>query len=210
MIKSIYLFSTSSHSDAISINSLDIKFLKPNIDFKKYDYLIITSKQTIKALQQYDKKNYVDIPALCVSTPSASAYEDIGAKCMDIGEGYGDSLISNIKSYSKESRWLYLRAKVVASDFVASSIEGGYNIDEVIVYDSSCSKEIDEVEVRNGSILIFTSPSSVKCFLKSHIIKKTYRVIVIGKTTAKALPKEIIYEISEYTTIQSCIDLTNY
>ena len=53
MPKQIYLFSISSHPDAKSVNSLDIKLLKPEIDFLKYDYFIVTSKQTSEALKQY-------------------------------------------------------------------------------------------------------------------------------------------------------------
>ena len=97
----IYLFSISSHPNATSINSLSIKFLKPKIDFSNYDYLIITSKQTSQALQQYEKENYINIPALCVSTQSALSYEKLGAKVLDIGGGYGDNLISQIKKSPK-------------------------------------------------------------------------------------------------------------
>ena len=116
--KPIYLFSISSHPDAISVNSLDITFLKPDIDFSKYDALIITSKQASKALMQYDKKEYIHLPALCISKQSAKSYEALGGKILAIGEGYGDTLVEKIKSFEKEKKWLYLRAKVVASNFL--------------------------------------------------------------------------------------------
>ena len=202
----IYLFSISSHQKAKSINSLSIKFLKPTIDFSKYDYLIITSKQTSQALKQYEKDSYITKPALCVSKQSAISYENLGGDILKIGGGYGDNLVDIIKSYPKEKKWLYLRAKVVASDFVNICQNNGYHIDETIVYESACSKEILECRVEDDSILIFTSPSSVKCFLKNHTIKQTHKVIVIGKTTAKSLPKNLNYIISEETTIESCIN----
>jgi len=202
----IYLFSISSHQKAKSINSLSIKFLKPTIDFSKYDYLIITSKQTSQALKQYEKDSYITKPALCVSKQSAISYENLGGDILKIGGGYGDNLVDIIKSYPKEKKWLYLRAKVVASDFVNICQNNGYHIDETIVYESDCSKEILECRVEDDSILIFTSPSSVKCFLKNHTIKQTHKVIVIGKTTAKSLPKNLNYIISEETTIESCIN----
>jgi len=202
----IYLFSISSHQKAKSINSLSIKFLKPTIDFSKYDYLIITSKQTSQALKQYEKDSYITKPALCVSKQSAISYENLGGDVLKIGGGYGDNLVDIIKSYPKEKKWLYLRAKVVASDFVNICKNNGYHIDETIVYESACSKEILECRVEDDSILIFTSPSSVKCFLKNHTIKQTHKVIVIGKTTAKSLPKNLNYIISEETTIESCIN----
>jgi uroporphyrinogen-III synthase len=205
MPRVIYLFSISSHPDARSVNSLDITFFKPDIDFSKYDYFIVTSKQTSEALKQYQNK--VLKPALCVSVASARSYEDIGGEVLDIGGGYGDNLKEKIKSYPKNTKWLYLRAKVVASDFVSTCQDDGYNIDEVIVYESDCSKEIYDVKVEDGGILIFTSPSSVNCFLKNHAISPHAKVIVIGKTTAKALPKGIKHIISPKTTIDSCIEI---
>ena len=206
-MRSIYLFSISSHPDAISINSLDITFFQPEIDFSKYDALIITSKQASKALTQYDKESYLHLPALCVSVASAKSYEALGGKVLDIGGGYGDNLVDKIKEYPKTKKWLYLRAKVVASDFASLCKEEGYSIDELIVYESDCSQAIADVKVEENAILIFTSPSSVKCFLKNHTFTQEQTIIVIGKTTAKALPREINYILSDKTTIESCIQI---
>jgi uroporphyrinogen-III synthase len=207
-MKKPYLFSISSHPDSISINSLSIKLLKPKIDFEKYDYLIITSKQTSKVLAQYEKCEYIDKPALCVSTQSALSYENLGGEILSVGGGYGDNLVSKIKGFPKTTRWLYLRAKIVASDFVKLCKDDGYNIDEVVVYESGCSSEILDVEVGEDSILIFTSPSSVNCFLKNHSFNKRHRIVVIGKTTAKTLPNGLNYTISKETTIESCIEIS--
>lgn len=208
MSKKIYLFSISSHPKAISINSLDIQFLKPEIDFSQYDYLIITSKQASEALKQYDKNEYLDMPALCVSVQSALSYEDIGGKILDIGGGYGDNLANKIKTFPKETKWLYLRAKEVASSFVSTCRDEGCLIKEVIVYESQCSKEIHDAKVEEDAVLIFTSPSSVECFLKTHAISSSNKIIVIGTTTASALPKGIACIISEETSIESCINLS--
>ena len=204
--KKIYLFSISKHPDATSINSLSIKLLKPQIDFLKYDYLIITSKQASKVLEQYDKKLYIDKKALCVSKQSAISYEKLGGKILDIGAGYGDNLVSKIKKFPKTTRWPYLRAKIVASDFVEVCKNDGYDIEETVVYESDCSCDILNVEIEENSILIFTSPSSLNCFLKTHKLENFAKIIVIGKTTAKALPKGVDYVISDETTIQSCIE----
>ena len=207
MKSNIYLFSISSHPNAVHVNSLQITFLKPQIDFAAYDYLIITSKQASKALLQYDTKEYINKPALCVSVQSAKSFEAIGGKVLDIGGGYGDNLAAKIKEYPKETKWLYLRAEVVASDFVSLCQNEGYHIDEAVVYSSTCSAEILEVEVEPDATLIFTSPSSLKCFLKTHEFSSKHTIIVIGKTTAKVVPQGLDYHICESTTIQSCMKL---
>ncbi|WP_457745033.1 uroporphyrinogen-III synthase [Sulfurimonas sp.] len=205
--KPIYLFSISSHPNAVSVPSLTITFLKPQIDFSQYDYLIITSKQVSEALKEYETQLYIEKAALCVSDASAKSYENIGGAILDIGSGYGDNLADKIKKYPKSTRWLYLRAKVVASDFVTLCKEDGYLIDEVVVYESDCSKDILEVADQENAILIFTSPSSLHCYLKTHDLSPNHTIIVIGKTTAKALPKNVKCHISEKTTIDSCMQL---
>lgn len=207
MSKQIYLFATSKSSHTTNIKSLEVRFLKPAIDFSKYNYLIITSKQTVKALEQYDKKDFINIPALCVSAKTAAEYKNFGGKILAIGDGYGDNLLKNIKEFSKDTKWLYLRAQLIASDFVQRSQDEGYEIDEAIVYVSECSKEILHVRVNDDSTLIFTSPSSIECFLKNNIINPNAKIVVIGKTTANSLPVGIKYVISEKTSIESCIEL---
>ncbi|MCK9492437.1 MAG: uroporphyrinogen-III synthase [Sulfurimonas sp.] len=207
MSRQIYLFATSKHPDAISAQSLQVCFLKPEINFSNYDHLIITSKQTIKALKQYKKEDFIDIPALCVSKKTADAYKDFGGEILDFGDGYGDNLVKFIEQKPKETKWLYLRAKSIASDFVAKCKADHYSIDEEILYVSECAKEALEIEVERDPILIFTSPSSIECFLKTHNIDNNAKVVVIGTTTAKALPKGINYEISKFTSIESCMEL---
>lgn len=167
MSKKIYLFATSKNENAISVKSLDVRYLKPDIDFSKYDHLIITSKQTIEALKQYEKSDFIDIGAICVSEKTANAYKKFGGKVVMVGDGYGDSLYGRIKELPKSSKMLYLRANIIVSDFVQRCKEEGYDIDEEILYVSECSKEILDIRVNDDSTLIFTSPSSIECFLKN-------------------------------------------
>lgn len=209
MSRPTYLFSTSSHPDAISINSLDITFFKPEIDFSLYDYLIITSKQSSKALEQYDIKDLKDKKALCVSEKTADAFSGIGGDILEVGDGYGDNIINIVRNYPKTTKWLYLRAKDVASSFVKELKKEDYNIDEVILYESRCSKDILDIHVEDNATLIFTSPSSVECYLKNKTINDKNIVIVIGNSTAKVLPKNIKYIVSNEKSIESCISLSH-
>ncbi len=206
MQNKIYLFSISSHPKAIHINPLQIDFFQPDIDFSKYDNIIITSQQASKALSFYKTDDYKEKEAICVSTKSADSYEKIGGSVLEIGSGYGDDLSAIIQKYPKERRWLYLRAKVVASDFVEKCKNKGYSIDEIVVYESRCSEKMANLNIEVNATLIFTSPSSLKCYLQHTMIQKTNKVIVIGKTTAKALPDGIEYTLAKETTIESCID----
>ncbi|MDA7817032.1 uroporphyrinogen-III synthase [Sulfurimonas sp.] len=206
MSKQIYLFSTSSHPDTINVNSLHVTLLRPDIDFYKYDYLIITSKQVSNALKCYNN-DYIAKKALCISKHTATSYESIGGTVLDIADGYGDDISKLVMNYPKKSKWLYLRAKEIASDFVSTCRNGGFNIDEKIIYETSCSKDIETLQLKPDSVFIFTSPSSIKCFLNSHQLSSDSKVVVIGETTAKSVPKGVIYKLSDETSIESCIKL---
>ena len=202
--KNIYLFSLTPYEGVTHVNSLHVSFFTPKIDFKQYDYLIITSKQVLEALKNYDE-SWKNLGVLAVAKPTAEAVKSAGGKVLEFGSGYGDSLAEIISSYPKVKRWLYLRAREVASDFTLTCKQNGHHIDEAILYETSCSQDCLHVSVEADATLIFTSPSSVECFLKHHDFKETQNIIVIGTTTAKAIPHGISYKIASNPTMQSCI-----
>ena len=206
MAKPIYLFSISSHSDTVNINSLDITVLKPTINFLEYDYLIATSKQVSVALQQYSAE-YKKRKILAISNATAESLKKIGCNILEVGSGYGDNLSSLIDKYPKNTKWLYLRAKKVASNFVQEQVKKGFLIDEVIVYESKCSKAIEKLPLAIDATLIFTSPSSVKCFMQTNTLLKTHNIIVIGESTKKALPFSIHCNVSKSMSIDACVEL---
>jgi len=156
----IYLFSLSSHPDAISIPSLDIRFFHPDIDFSNTDTLILTSKQAVEALKQYDSNTFLHIPALCISKATAAAYEAIGGKVLQTASGYGADIAQLITHYPKQRRYLYLRAKTVASDFATRCKKEGYYIAQAVVYETVCSGQIANTTIPNTAVLIFTESKS--------------------------------------------------
>ena len=205
--KDIYLFSTSSHPDTINIRSLEISFFSPHIDFSLYEYLLITSKQALKALKNYQCQSYSGKKVFCISQATAKVATAMGFEVVAVAKGYGDTLTEIIKQYPKTTHYLYLRGEVVASDFVQRCQKDGYTIDEAIVYKSECSQVLLDMEFKKQSIFIFTSPSAVKCFLKTHTFPKDSLSVVIGKTTAQSLPKETLYAIAPEPNIAACVTL---
>lgn len=206
MDKGIYLFSLSNvvNDDIIHINSLHVKPVKTEIDFNGYDYLIITSKQAVATLEELHP-TWKTKSVLAVFGATAKSVIDAGGNLLEIGSGYGDDLKDIICSYPKTIRWLYVRAKEVASGFVSKCVEDGFSIDEKIIYETSCSNEILDVAISDDATLVFTSPSSVKCFLKTHDIAASNRVVVIGQTTARSLPLHVNYLVADEPSIMSCI-----
>lgn len=206
MYSDLYLYSLSKHPKANTVSSLEVELLHPEIDFTKYDALILTSKQAIEALKQYKNFPKESLPALCISKKTAEAYEKFGGTVLETASGYGTKLSELLCKHPKEIKWLYLRAKIVATEFVKELQNDSYIIDEKILYISRCSKEIAKQKPQQNATLIFTSPSSIGCFIKHHELDKSYKIIVIGKTTAKALPQGFSYTIAKENTIESCIE----
>jgi len=198
----IYLFSATPNLNALHVNTLDFDFFQPQINFSNYDYLVLTSKKAVDALQYYNKKDYINIPALCISRFTKEYYEKFAGKILDVGNGIGSNLQTIIDTYPKDKKWLYLRAKEIASDAL--------HVEEAIVYESRCSDEILNFRLEDkDAILIFTSPSSVRCFLKNNSLHVEQKIIVIGTTTAKALPTKVNYKVSDKTSINSCLELAS-
>ena len=206
MPEPIYLFSISKHPDTININSLDITILKPNINFSEYDYLVVTSKQVAVALEQYPPE-YKKKEVLAISSATADSLKKIGCNILEVGSGYGDNLSDLIEKYPKSTKWLYLRAKKVASNFVQERVQKGFLIDEAIIYESKCSKQIEKLSIAIDATLIFTSPSSVKCFMQTNVLLKTHNIIVIGESTKKALPFSVNCQVSKIMNINACVEL---
>lgn len=188
--------------DVIHIPVLSIVFLTPDIDFDLYEGIIVTSKQAAVALQFYTP-HWDKLKVICVGESTASAMKELGARHVDIADGYGVSILEVLSLH--EGRWLYLRPQIIASSWPDRARELGMEIDEVTIYETTCNNDMKEIKIDESGVLIFTSPSSVNCFTKKVDILPTHDVIVIGKTTQKALPLGVKSHLSVQTSVSSCV-----
>lgn len=199
----IFLFSKTSYPGVNHIPILQIDYLQPFIDFSSYDYIIATSKEVFTALDKIgDWKN---IPVLAISPSTAKFAQEMGAKIMDISDGYGANMVELIKEKYIGLKPLYPHPNVVAFDIDSSLKKHGVQAGSFIVYKTSCS-DAAIVELPTDAICIFTSPSSVKCFEKSYEFLPSYRVVCIGETTRSALPEDVDAIVSATTSVQSTIE----
>ena len=201
-MRPIYLVSKTSHHETqgvIHIPILCIHFLTPPIDFSKYDGIIVTSKQGALALQNYSP-DWEKLQVVCVGEATGKEMKELGAQHIEIASGYGESILNTLISYSEDKKWLYCRPMMIASSWPQRAREAGMDIDEVIVYETSCNSDMEKIEIADNCVLIFTSPSSIECFLKKYEFLPTHSIVVIGKTTQKALPSGIKSTLSEMIT----------
>ena len=205
-LRPIYLISKTSHSDTsgvIHIPILSIKFLQPLIDFSLYNGLIITSKEAAKALSDYSIA-WKALDIVCVGEATAHEIRLLGGVNVTVAAGYGNSII-DVLDKSKR-KWLYLRPRSIASSWPQHARDMGNKIDEVVIYETTCNESRQTVEIATDGILIFTSPSSIECFLKKYDFLPTNDVVCIGTTTQKALPQGVSYILSDETSVASCIE----
>jgi len=130
-----------------------------------------------------------------------------GGVLLDRGDGYGDSLDDIIVKRYADFRWLYPRPLVVASNFKERVKARGIDIDDVVVYETSCNEKCSETVLPEDAILIFTSPFTIACFMRFYQFKNSYRVIAIGKTTASALPESVNYVMPDTPNVDACVSL---
>lgn len=204
-MRPIYLISKTPYDGVIHIPILAISFFKPNIDFTRYQGIILTSKQSLIALEQYDV-HWKTLRCICVSEGTAEAARKAGVLDLYVGDGYGRSIPELMARENLKGRWLYVRPTVIASDWM-KGVNSEITIDEAILYETACNEQSVGREIDPGGVLIFTSPSSVECFSKWYPILPTHFVVAIGKTTQKALPKGVTSQLSLETSVASAVDL---
>ena len=199
----LYLFSKTPHPDAIHVPIIKTLYLRPAIDFSRYDGIILTSKEAVKALEKLGAQ-WRDLPLLCVGTKTAEYARRWGGRVLQCAEGYGDGLERLILETYVSIRWLYARPRQAASDFAERLRCAGVAVEDIVVYETSCN-DAAQIPGDAEAVLAFTSPSSVACFLRRSALLPTHRVVVIGRTTAAALPQGVTYAIAETPSVDALV-----
>ena len=206
-MRPIYLVSKTSYHETAGITHipiLSIHFLTPDIDFDLYEGIIVTSKQGALALKHY-APNWERLHVICVGESTAQEVKKLGGIHIECADGYGKSISDVLRQY--QGRWLYLRPKMIASSWPSHVREAGMILDEVIIYETTCNETMEKIEIADNAVLIFTSPSSIECFMKKYPLRSTQDIVVIGKTTQNALPLGIKSTLSETTSVESCVEI---
>lgn len=162
----------------------------------------MTSKQGALALKPYSP-DWEKLRVICVGEATAEMMKNLGAMHIEIAEGYGETIFNVLEKYS--GKWLYCRPKLIASSWPERAREAGIIIDDVIMYETQCNETMEKIAIVPNAVLIFTSPSSIECFCEHYELLASHDVVVIGKTTQKALPLGCQSRLAEKTTIESCV-----
>ena len=204
-MKKIFILNDQKIEGVVNIPLLNIKVLPQNINIKHYDALIFTSKNAIYSLNSFNTE-WREIPSYAIAKKTKKIIEEEGGITNFVGKSsHGDEFAYELKDLLANKKTLYIRAKKVVSNLVQILKDNQVMVDELITYETSCNKLEYHVDIPENSIIIFTSPSTIKCFFDLYIWDDSYQAICIGKTTASYLPKGIASKISPSQSLNECI-----
>jgi len=202
----IYLLSPTPKNGVRHLPMIKFEKIFQDIDFKKFDGLIITSKQGVIALDEISCGNWQTLPVAAIGELTANEVQKRGGKVIFIASSaYGDVLAHELALNFKGFKWLYPRPKVVVSKIAADLRSSGITVEEKVIYETSCVNYDSSSKPCSGAVLIFTSPSIVKCFFENFSWDRSYKAVSLGKKTAAAFPDDIKKEISPTTSIDETI-----
>ncbi|MBD3807428.1 MAG: uroporphyrinogen-III synthase [Epsilonproteobacteria bacterium] len=202
----IYLFSSSKYDSVVNMPLIEFEILKRNVDLAGYDMLLFTSKNAVTILDKINEK-WQDMPSIAIGEESAKAIVKLGGKVALASSGYSKNLADDIKEKFADNKILYIRPKVVATNHINNLIKTGVALDEVVLYETMCKKYDILQKPPLDSTLIFTSPSTINCFIDNFGFPNGYKIVAIGETTAKALPRDVKYVMPKTPNIKECIKL---
>ena len=183
--------------------------LPQSIDFSKYDGVILTSKQGVVALDEVSHGAWKALPAAAIGKQTASEIEARGGRVIYMAsKAYGDVLARELAERFADRRWLYARPKVVVSKIAADLRSAGIEVDEAVIYETSCTRYEASQKPQKGAVLIFTAPSIVRCFFDNFSWDESWQAVAIGHKTAQAFPDTVKPKISPSTSIDDSIEFS--
>lgn len=199
----IFLFSKTPHHDVQHIPIIKTTYTSSLPDLTIYEYLLVTSKEAINAF--HGTVEWKEVPIIAISKVTADYAIEKGGKVTEVGDGYAENLVDVIAGTYPSKKILYIHAEKTAYDLEGALSVRGLNLDSWVAYKTQCNDAVD-VDLPPDAICIFTSPSTIDCFMKKYAFLPSYQVVCIGETTAKALPKGIDYLLSSEQSITSTIE----
>ena len=203
----IYLISHTPNFRVKNLKVCEIKFRKFSVDLSEFEALVVTSKNSIKALKQ-NSISLANLEVFSIGEGTTKEADEFGFLGIYTAKNaHGTEFAHEIAPFLKGKKTLFLKAKETVSNVGGILEKNGVNLTQVIAYENSFLKLQPNLKPKNGSVLIFTSPSNVKGFLQNFDIDKSYKLIAIGNATAKELASYPNLIVSNKQTIDECINL---
>jgi uroporphyrinogen-III synthase len=205
MPRRTFLLSPTPFEGIDNLPMIEFHVVATSLKLHQRDTIIFTSKQAVQSAYTIDQ-NIIHYPAITIGSATQKAFESLGGTVLySAKKFYGEELASDIKKDFCHKRLLYLRPKKVSTDIKALLSDTQIDISEQIIYETSCKFYNQRAKPPKDSIIIFTSPSTIRCFLKNFEWDSSYIAIVIGEATLKHLPSNATYHIAHTPLLEACV-----
>jgi len=205
MERTIYLLSPTRREGTCSLPMIRFRQVAEHIDFSSCDTLMFTSKQAVVTADTIDK-NWKKYPSIAIGSATKKQIESLGGKVIYHPKSfYGEVLSQDIATCFSKRKILYLRPKEVSFDSKSFLEKEGIHLEEQIIYETGCIDYTEDEKPVLNAIIIFTSPSTIHCFLKNFTWHESYTAVVIGEATKVHLPPNADYVVADEPLISSCI-----
>ncbi|CAA6820877.1 MAG: Uroporphyrinogen-III synthase (EC [uncultured Sulfurovum sp.] len=206
MSQLIYLLSPLNKEGTLSLPMISFSLVTDKIDFSKVDILMFTSKQAVDSANEIDT-SWKDYPCIAIGSATKKKIESLGGKVIYAPKDfYAEILSQDIVNKFAHKKLLYLRPKEVSFDSKAYLEKHGVVLEEQIIYETSCVKYTREDKPQKNAIIIFTSPSTIKCFFENFEWDESYLAVIIGKSTKNHLPEYCKCIVSDFPSINACME----
>lgn len=201
----VYLLSSAKVEGAKNLPVIKTEFIEADIAIDDYDVIIFTSKNAVEAINRLGI-DWRRKPSIAIGDATAEKIKKFKGRVSFVSnEAYGDELAVEITKRYRFLKFLYPRAKTIASNLPDILRKKGSDITEIVVYETVCSDEILEAP-EDGSVIVFSSPSTVKCFVEKFGWRESYKCVAIGKTTAAAIDFCDGIHISPKQTLEAAVE----
>lgn len=201
----IYLLSPSARDGVNNLPMISFSICADEIDFSVCDTLMFTSKQAVKSADLIDSR-WKDYPCVAIGRATKKQIESLGGSVIyQPMSFYGDVLGEDIVRLFSDKKLLYLRPHKVSFDSKGYLAKNSIELEEQVIYETSCVRYSADDAPEKNAIIIFTSPSSIECFLKNFSWQEGYTAVVIGEATKVHLPKDANFVVACEPMIDACI-----
>ena len=201
----IYVLNDKKVKWAKNLPVIKIESINTSFDISSYDALIFTSKSAVNSLNSYNQE-WKSKPLYVIAPQTAKVASNLGGKIKFVSkEKHGDEFADELIPLLKNKKVLYIRGSKVVSNLVETLNNNEIICDDAVVYQTVCINFKKKIKLPKNSVIIFSSPSTIECFLKNAIWDESYKAVSIGHTTEKYFPSYITPEVADTQSLDSCV-----
>jgi uroporphyrinogen-III synthase len=206
----IYLTSPLQKEGTVFLPMIQFGIVADRLDYQGCDTLMFTSKQAVVSAEKIDA-GWKRLPSIAIGPATAEQIRRLGGKVLYYPEKfYGESLAADVAEIFRRRQVLYLRPREISFDSRSYLEKEGIVLKEQIIYETLCRRYARDQKPGKGAIIVFTSPSTIHCFIENFGWESDYTAVVIGRTTCRHLPKGCRFVVAETPSIDACIDMAKH